>query len=61
MPQRRHCDIQAYAYKSVKSIFKNGLDRQPLIFDQPVDSPASTHHNIRGKHYYGEKEIDHAS
>ena len=53
--------IQAYSYKSVKSILKNGLDRQPLLFDQPADSPACAHHNLRGKEYYGEKDADHAS
>jgi transposase len=53
--------IQAYAYKSVKSILKNGLDKQPLIFEKPADCPASVHHNIRGKNYYEQKEVDHAS
>ena len=61
MACRRALALQAYAYKSVKSILKNGLDRQPSIFDQPADCPASVHHNIRGKNYYGQKEVDHAS
>jgi transposase len=61
MACRRALTINAYAYKSVKSILKKGLDRQPVIFDQPVDCPASVHHNIRGNNYYRQKEVDHAS
>jgi transposase len=53
--------VQAYAYKSVKSILKNGLDRQPVLLHNPGDLPASSHPNIRGNNYYGEKEVDHAS
>ena len=47
MACRRALAIQGYACKSVKSILKNGLDRQPLLFEQPVDSAPSTHHNTR--------------
>jgi transposase len=52
--------IGAYAYKSVKSILKTGLDSQPLLFDAQKDSPPAAHPNIRGNRYYGEKEGDHA-
>ena len=56
----RSLAIQAYAYKSVKSILKKGLDQQPLLFDNSADAaPPSTHHNIRGKNYYRGKEVDH--
>ena len=52
----------ACSYKSVKSILKNGLDRQPLLFEQPEDTQTPAHPNIRGRHYYyrGGKELDHA-
>ena len=56
----RALSIRAYSYKSVKSILKNRLDQQPLLFDQTEQSQPSTHHNIRGKHYYGKKEDGHA-
>jgi hypothetical protein len=48
--------IKACSYKSVESILKNGLDQQPLLFDQIKESRPSIHHNIRGKHYYRQKE-----
>jgi transposase len=52
--------IRAYSYKSVKSILKNGLDQQPLLFEQAEEAQSPTHYNIRGKHYYGKKEAGHA-
>ena len=48
--------IKACSYKSVESILKNGLDQQPLLFDQINESRPSIHNNIRGKHYYRQKE-----
>jgi transposase len=48
--------IKAYSYKSIESILKNGLDQQPLLFEQIKESRPPTHHNIRGKHYYRQKE-----
>jgi transposase len=43
--------IRSYSYKSVNSILKKGLDKQPLPSTkkaaQPIDHP-----NIRGKNYY---------
>jgi transposase len=48
--------IKSFSYKSVKSILKNGLDQQPLLFDLAENTPPVTHGNIRGKHYYKSKE-----
>jgi transposase len=44
--------IRAYSYKSVKSILKKGLDKQPLLVEQPQQDPPSDHCNIRGRGYY---------
>ena len=44
--------INSSSYKSVKSILKNNLDQQPLLFDQVEGAPPVEHDNIRGKHYY---------
>jgi len=44
--------IKGFSYKSVKSILKNGLDQQPLLFDETENASPVTHDNIRGKHYY---------
>jgi len=48
----RALSIKALSYKSVKSILKNGLDQQALLFDQPDHQPELNHNNIRGKKYY---------
>ena len=47
--------IAGYSYKSVKSILKNGLDHQPLLFEQTEETKSPIHRNIRGKHYYSKK------
>jgi transposase len=53
--------IGAFSYQNVKSILKNGLDQQPLLFEQVEEVQPPTHHNVRGKQYYhGEKETEHA-
>lgn len=52
--------IAGYSCKSVKSILKNGLDYQPLLFEQTKETTSTVHCNIRGKHYYSKKEADHA-
>ena len=44
--------IKAYSYKSIKSILKNGLDQQELLFDQNELSETIDHINIRGEKYY---------
>ena len=51
--------LNAYTYKSVESILKQGLDRQ--VLPEPcADLKPVLHYNIRGKEYYQEKEGDHA-
>jgi len=53
--------IGAFSYQNVKCILKNGLDQQPLLFEQVEEVQPPTHHNVRGKQYYhGEKETEHA-
>jgi hypothetical protein len=46
--------LSLVGYKSIESILKNGLDRQPLP-EKPKDTPPLEHDNIRGAAYY-EKE-----
>jgi transposase len=47
--------IRSYSYKSVNSILKKGLDKQPLPSTQKAAQPID-HPNIRGKNYYKKKE-----
>lgn len=50
---KRAMVIRGYSYKSVESILKNGLDKQPLLFGQtPKPKKPVNHPNIRGKQYY---------
>jgi len=50
---QRALTLGACSYKSIESILKHGLDRQPL--PQQPEVTASPHHaNIRGPHYYNE-------
>lgn len=51
--------LNAYSYKNVESILKQGLDRQALP-EPHIQSKPVLHYNIRGKDYYHEKEADHA-
>lgn len=51
--------LNAYSYKNVESILKQGLDRQTLPEPHAEVKPV-LHYNIRGKEYYHEKEADHA-
>lgn len=48
---RRAMAIGACSYKSIESILKHDLDRQPLP-DKPRLAPAIDHVNIRGPKYY---------
>lgn len=43
--------INALSYKSIASILKHGLDKQPLP-SQPSPPPAIEHANVRGPQYY---------
>ena len=47
----RALHIGATSYRSVESILKNGLDRQPVPEPQSQSSPVQ-HNNIRGADYY---------
>ena len=44
--------LRAYSYRSVESILRNGLDRQPLPGDTPQLPPHPAHGNLRGPGYY---------
>ena len=44
--------LGAHRYKSVASILKAGLDRQPLPGAQPHELILPTHANVRGASYY---------
>lgn len=43
--------VKATSFKSVESILKKGLDKQPLPEAEP-EQPAIEHDNIRGSEYY---------
>jgi transposase len=43
--------LDAISYKSIKSILKNGLDRQPVPVATPA-APPINHSNIRGSEYF---------
>jgi hypothetical protein len=49
---RRAIAIGACSYKSIESILKHDLDRQPLPAPPPVEPMAIDHRNIRGPQYY---------
>jgi transposase len=46
----------ARSYRHVDTMLKHGLDRQPLLLDDPGTAPSSTHDNVRGPAYYHEGE-----
>jgi transposase len=48
---QRAITLGACSYKSIESMLKHDLDRQPLPA-QPVAVPTVTHDNIRGPQYY---------
>jgi transposase len=48
---QRALTIGACSYKSVESILKHGLDRQPVP-DKSAAPTATRHANIRGPKYY---------
>jgi transposase len=44
--------LGAMRYRSVASILKSGLDRQPLPEQPQPELPLPTHSNVRGSTYY---------
>ena len=50
---KRALAINSLSYKSVESILKHGLEKQPLSKPQS-ESPAIEHQNVRGPEYYQE-------
>ena len=44
--------IGSPSYRSVSSILKQGLDRQPLAEDEPTQAELPLHDNVRGSGYY---------
>jgi transposase len=49
------------SYKSIQSILKNGLDRQPLSPEPASTAHNVTHINVRGAGYYRSKEVTHVA
>jgi len=44
--------LRSYSYRSVESILRHSLDRQPLPGAQPAPAPHPSHDNVRGPGYY---------
>ena len=55
----RALHLKAYSYKSVESILKTNLDKQPVEPPAGRNHPV-VHYNIRGRDYYRGKEVTHA-
>lgn len=53
---RRALRFQAYSYKNVEAILKNGLDARPLPSTAENQDPPLQHDNVRGAGYYTEGE-----
>ena len=51
---KRACFLRSYSYKSIESILKKNLDKEPLPDDQKDKSAATLphHQNVRGANYY---------
>ena len=57
----RALHLRSYSYRSVESILRTGLDRQPLPGEHPALPPHPGHRNVRGASYYRyERTTDHA-
>ena len=52
---KRALDLQAYNYKSVKSLLEHGLEKMSTEVRQKI---IPLHRNVRGKSYYGEVNHD---
>lgn len=55
----RALHLKAFSYKSVESILKTNLDKQPLESQDAPNQPV-VHYNIRGREFYRSKEASHA-
>jgi len=44
--------VGAYSYRSIESILKRGLDRQPLLPGTTKPTSPVEHENVRGPNYY---------
>lgn len=53
---RRAIALNAFSYRNIESILKNGFDQQPLPQSAP-QAPVIHHDNVRGPEYYQEEEI----
>jgi hypothetical protein len=49
------------SYKSIQSILKNELDRQPLSLEPSSTAHNVTHINVRGAGYYRRKGVPHVA
>ena len=51
---RRACFLRSYSYKSIESILKKNLDKEPLPDDKKdkVEETLPHHQNVRGANYY---------
>lgn len=54
---RRARALAAPSYRSVQSILKTGLDRQPVAPLPPSAPAVPEHEHIRGPQYYERKEL----
>jgi transposase len=54
---RRALTLNACSYRSLKSMLKTGLDRQPLQPPAPPALHSQTHANVRGADYYHATEV----
>ena len=52
---RRAIALNAFSYRNIESILKNGLDQQPLPQSAP-EPPVIHHDNVRGPEYYQDEE-----
>jgi transposase len=48
----RALHLRSYSYRSVESILKHSLDRQPLPGTRPAHPAHPSHDNVRGARYY---------
>jgi hypothetical protein len=53
----RAVQSRVISYKSIQSILKNGLDRQPLSLEPPSTAHSVRHINVRGAAYYRSKGV----